>query len=110
MDARQQFGQIIYGFLMSENEFCDLYIIRDQIRILVSALEVLGANGAGAVQAACTICTATSSISGAGRCRGCRHTSTLKCTQINHIHNLLAGILKLPRPASTALRKHSNGL
>ena len=28
-----------------------------------------GAGGAGAVQAACTICTATSIISGAGRCR-----------------------------------------
>ena len=34
-----------------------------------------GAGGAGTVQATCTVYTSTSIISGAGRCRGCRHTS-----------------------------------
>ena len=35
-----------------------------------------GAGGAAlGVQATCTVCTSTSIISGAGRCRGCRHTS-----------------------------------
>ena len=34
-----------------------------------------GAGGAGTVQATCTICTSASIISGARRCRRCRHTS-----------------------------------
>ena len=34
-----------------------------------------GAGGAGGVQATCTVCTSASIISGAGRCRGYRHTS-----------------------------------
>ena len=34
-----------------------------------------GAGGAGEVQATCTICTSASIISGAGRCRRCRHTT-----------------------------------
>ena len=29
----------------------------------------------GGVQATCTVCTSASIVSGAGRCRGCRHTS-----------------------------------
>ena len=45
-----------------------------------------GARGAGAVQAACTICTATATsiISGAGRCRGCRHTSEFISNEPHH--------------------------
>ena len=34
-----------------------------------------GVGGAGRVQGRCTVCTSASIISGAGRCRGCRHTS-----------------------------------
>ena len=54
--------------------------------------------GAAAVQATCTICTSASIISGAGRCRRCRHTSVAESGSRRHIsvvHKILLCVVIL---------------
>ena len=69
-----------------------------------------GAGGAGGVQATCTVCTSASIISGAGRCRGSRHTSGVSILTVVPVYTGCSESTELIQRRVLALNTECNAL